>query len=260
MGRRTETHEGQIGDYWLSKRPNSPVWCRTWFDAKTRQTRRASLGTADFREAQLALAEWVVSNHTIRHQHPENVPLETVLVRFYENQAKESNSPTQARIALRFWSEFFAGDLVSELTPDRLDDFINWLRSKGHSNGYINRTLAAGRAALNRAHRRQEVQSVPFVPSVEAGEPRDIKLTPDEAAALFDACEERHIATFLMFAFNTLSRPSALLELKREQLDIESRLIHLNPKGRKQTKKYRLVVPITNSLLWASDQIGPSRF
>ena len=53
---------GQIGRYWLSRRRNSAAWCRTWFDASTRQTCRASLGTDDLDEAKLALAAWITAN------------------------------------------------------------------------------------------------------------------------------------------------------------------------------------------------------
>ncbi len=44
---------GQIGNYWLSQRTGSKNWCRTWFDAATRQTNRASLGTTDIQEAKV---------------------------------------------------------------------------------------------------------------------------------------------------------------------------------------------------------------
>ena len=247
MPRKRTNRIGQIGDYWLSKRPNSPVWCLTWYES--RQTRRASLGTTDLREAELKLAEWVTKNQHFQDERPEDMPLETALVRYFDKQAKGSASETQVRIALRYWSEHFGGKVVSELTPDKIEGFIEWLKSQGHSNGYINRTLAAGRAALNRAVKRQEIRSAPFVPALEPGEPRDVKLDMDEAAALFDACEEPHILMFLMLAFNTLSRPVALLELEKSQIDFGSRLIALNPPGRKQTKKYRPTVPITNSLL-----------
>jgi len=256
MSRPKQNRTGQIGDYWLSQRPNSPVWCRTWFDADTRQTRRASLGTTDLRDAELGLAEWVTKNQLLRDERPEDIPLETALVRYYENQAKDSASKTQVRIALRFWSEHFGGKVISELTPEKIEGFIDWLKDKGHSNGYINRTLAAGRAALNRAVKRQEVRNAPFVPALEPGEPRDVRLTMNEAAALFDACEEPHILMFLMLAFNTLSRPVALLELRKSQIDFENRLIELNPAGRKQTKKYRPTVPISQTLLpWLEEAV-----
>ena len=99
---------GQIGGFWLSQRPNSPVWCRTWFDPNTRQTRRASLGTTDVREAELKLAEWVTKNQQMVDANPQGVPLETVLVRFYEFQAKDQASEVQARTGLRLWSDYFA--------------------------------------------------------------------------------------------------------------------------------------------------------
>ena len=176
MPRKQENRRGQIGDYWITQRPNSPIWCRTWFDPNTRQTRRASLGTDDFRQAELNLAEWVTKNQYLSDERPENMPLETTLVRYFEKQAKGSASETQVRIALRYWSEFFAGKVISELTPEHIEAFIEWLQQKGHSNGYINRILAAGRAGLNRAVKRQEVRTVPHVPSLEPAEPRDIRL------------------------------------------------------------------------------------
>jgi len=259
MSHQNNERTGQIGDYWLSQRPNSPVWCRTWFDPHTRQTRRASLGTTDFRQAGVKLAEWVTKNQYLHDERAEDMPLETILVRYYEKQAKQSTSHTQVRIALRFWSEYFAGNVISDLTPQRIEAFMEWLQEKGHANGYVNRTLAAGRAALNRALKRQEVKTVPFIPSLEPGEPRDVRLSVDEAAALFDACEEPHILMFLMLAFNTLSRPCAILDLNKDQIDFENRLIELNPTGRKQTKKYRPTVPVTETLLpWLEEaEDGP---
>ena len=219
------------------------------FEPDTRQTRRASLGTTDLREAELKLAAWVTKHQHLREEYPEDLPLETALVRYFEKQAMGSASETQVRIALRFWSEYFAGNVISELRPERIEAFTEWLQGKGYSNDYINRTLAAGRAALNRAVKRQEVRTVPFIPALESSPPRDVRISLDDAAALFDKCEEPHILMFLMLAFNTLSRPVALLELDKSQIDFENRLIELNPVGHKQTKKYRPTVPITDTLL-----------
>ncbi|MFB2550173.1 site-specific integrase [Ensifer soli] len=58
-----------------------------------------------------------------------------------------------------------------------------------------------------------------------------------------------HVFTFSMIMLNTLSRPEAVLELTPAQINIEDRLVRLNPKGRKQTKKYRPTVPLTDTLL-----------
>jgi integrase len=48
---------------------------------------------------------------------------------------------------------------------------------------------------------------------------------------------------------NTMARPEAILELTRFQLDFESRLVRLNPEGRRQTKKYRPTVPMTETIM-----------
>ena len=52
-----------------------------------------------------------------------------------------------------------------------------------------------------------------------------------------------------MISLNTLARPDAVLDLSPAQVDFKRRLIKLNPDGRKQTKKYRPVVPISETLL-----------
>ena len=48
---------------------------------------------------------------------------------------------------------------------------------------------------------------------------------------------------------SSLARPDAVLDLSPAQVDIKRRLIKLNPDGRNQTKKYRPVVPISDTLL-----------
>ncbi|MEG3620049.1 site-specific integrase [Magnetovibrio sp. PR-2] len=93
------------------------------------------------------------------------------------------------------------------------------------------------------------MRNVPYVREVKKGPSYDRHLTVDEAAALFDACESPHMLMFFVLAFNTAARPGAILELTTEQVDLENRLIHLNPTGRDQTKKYRPTVPISEFLL-----------
>ncbi len=247
--RERKQRRAQIGGCWLSKRRNSSVWCRTWFDPETRQTRRASLGTTDFQQAELQLIKWVVVNAEKRDQNSEYVLLEELLIRYYEHHARGQPSAEQARYALAKWSDFFAGATLSDLTPDRQEAFVDHLRKTGSSDGYIARILSIGRAALNRAYRRQEIKSVPFIMSVPSGCPRERRLTLQESAALFDAIAEEHLFMYCMVAFNTLARPEAILELRRFQISLENRLIEFNPPGRKQTKKYRPVVPITDTLL-----------
>ncbi len=247
---KREERPFKLGDYWLSRRPNSDQWCRTWFDAPTRQTRRASLGTDDLQQAQLKLAQWVVENQELRNARPQDVPLATVLIHYWRGHASKVPSAVQAKIACGKWNDFFGEAVISDLTLQRQEAFVAHLRASALSDGYISRVLSVGRAALNRAWKRQEIVSAPFIIDVDKGAPRERRLSEAEMLALLNAAATvPHLLTYCMIATNTLARPEAILDLSPFQIDIENRLIHLNPPGRRQTKKYRPVVPITNTLL-----------
>ena len=128
---------GTIGGYWLSQRSNSRVWCATWFDPATRQTRRASLGTTDVREAEIALAEYVVQHAKPKDAKPEDTTLEAVLLRYWNDHAKHQPSAEAERFGLRYWSQLMPGVTVAELTPERQERFIAALRDRGLSESYI---------------------------------------------------------------------------------------------------------------------------
>jgi integrase len=249
----------RIGRWFLDRRPNSPNWCACWFDAETRQTRRASLGTSDFETAKIRLAEHAIKRQTLKDAQPDVVLLETVLIRYYDQHAKRLPSAEQARHALVCWSDHFPGALVSELSPQRQEAFVAELQSRGHKASYISRILSVGRAALRWAWKRQELVSVPFI--------TDVKRDPDEEAERFRELSKEevarllaatarvpHLLHFCLISLNTLARPDAVLDLGPAQVDMKRRQISLNPKGRRQTKKYRPVVPISNTLLrWLED-------
>ena len=246
---RDDGRRFEIEGFWLSRRRNSDQWCRTWFDRTSRQTRRASLGTADLREAKLRLAEWVTLNQTIDNATEEEIPIETILVRYFEQHGRNIRSADVTERALRYWSEFYAGALLSEIRDQR-DEFVAWLRDKGHSDAYIQRIITAGKAAINWAYHRGEIKTVPPFKNVtvdsEAG--RDRVLTLEERAALIDAAKSDHLFMYIMLGLSTMARPEAILELRRFQLDFDNNTIQLNPPGRKQTKKRRPIVPMTNTI------------
>ena len=248
---------GQIGDFWLSKRPGSGQWCRTWYEGTSRQTRRASLGTDDLEAAKLALYAWYTRHGKLKGIDPTDAPLELILARYYEQHAKQQVSADTARAALLHWSDYFAGALVSEVTIARQEGFIASLQAKGLADGTIKRILTVGKAALARAHRRGEIASAPYVMLWHDGPARDRILDQEESRALWRAADVDHERMFLALAFNTLARPEAILDLRREFADLQGRTLDQNPPGRKQTKKRRPVVPITDTLLpWLQNAPG----
>ena len=192
-----------------------------------------------------------MANAEVREARPDDVALETVLVRYYQHQGRHLRSADQARWALDRWSDFFAENMVSEVTPARVRDFVNAMRREGLSNGYIRRILASGKAALNRAHREGEIVSTPRIDLALApeGEPRERLMTPDEGRAIFGAARHDHERMYLMLAIGTAARPEAILQLTSFQVDCENRLIRLNPPGRAQNKKLRPTIPMCETLV-----------
>ena len=243
---------GEIGDYWLTKRPGSAQWCRTWYDANTRQTRRASLGTDDLQAAKVALWEWFAKYGRVGKQQAAETSLELVLVRYYQQHAEALPSAEMARVALGYWSDFFSGATVSEVTPARQREFMEWLKARREtplSDGYIKRVLTVGKSALNRAYKEGEIDTVPFVIPGRDGMAREQILSVAESIALWNAAEAPHERMYLALAYCTLARPEAILGMHRSFADLDRRTLNQNPPGRRQTKKHRPVVPICDFLL-----------
>src|SRR6185295_20020568 len=114
---------GQIGDYWISKKPGrdgrGDAWCRTWYDHGKRQTRRVSLGTADFHEASLTLANWVITNGQKKGDiDPQSVLIEQVLLTYWHQHAQKLSSAKTAWNGLAYWQEFWHGKMVADITPE----------------------------------------------------------------------------------------------------------------------------------------------
>ena len=175
MPRRRADKPGRIGDYWLSKRPNSAAWCRTWFDGRSRQTRRESLGTPDFEQAHLALAEWVTLHGRRDREQPRDVPLGDVFVRYMHQQGNYTRGSVQQRrnlfLVLNALPE---GVTVADLTLERQREVVRTLRSEGYAAATIKRALGIAKAAINLAWESGELdRPVPFGPLPPEGPGRE---------------------------------------------------------------------------------------
>ena len=251
---------GQIGDYWLSKNPdrNGPAeaWCRTWYDRSSQQTRRASLATADFHEATVLLAKWVVeSGKPDNDISPEKVLIGKVLLTYWNDHAQKLPSAPTAWNGLAYWAEYWKDRTVAEITPHEQRQFRKWLAAKPDMDeGGVDRVLSDGRAALNRAVKWEELGKAPHIFQLQTAEDRRSRepmgrpIVPMEIARLFDAAKSRHMLVYLLIACNTLARPGAVLDLRGAQFDDAHDRIDLNPPGRKQNKKHRPILAATPTL------------
>lgn len=245
----------QLDEFYLSQRKNSPAWCRTWYDNGSRQTKRESLGTEDYEEAKKRLTEWFVLNQTKPEQELGDTLIAAVINRYWEQHGKTLASEERTRYSLKYWLEFFGEKTVEEAgSAQEQEAFRAFLFSKGKKPSSVSRVLSAGRAAINRAWKRGEIKAAPFIPDVpkkgrDESQPRGRPLEVAEMAALLDATRHPHLQRFMLFMIAAAARPDAIRDLTIGRCDLDSRLIILNPDGRKQTSKFRPTVRMPESIV-----------
>lgn len=245
----------QLGDFYLSQLGNSPAWCRTWFDADSRQTRRVSLGTTDFEEAKQALTDWFVLNQTKRNASTDEMPLAEVIARYWQHHGQNLPSAERTRLSLDYWLTFFGDACVADLGHiEEQERFHHWLMDKGMKATTVSRVLVAGRAAVNRAWKRGEIASAPFIHNVaqderESAPPRGRPMEVEEIARLVEAAKQPRLRRFIVFMLATAGRPDAIRELTVDRCEIKARVIRLNPRMRAQTTKYRPTVRMPESIV-----------
>ena len=245
----------RIGQFFLGKRPNSKAWCACWYDSKTRQTKRASLGTDVFQEAQLKLAEYVTGNAKRKNEPTSEVSLASVFMRYFKNHSEKTRSAGPNRRALELMLDHVdPGASVASYTVAEQRRIATCLRRKGYSAGYTRRIMGIAAAGVNWAWKNGEIdRQIPIVLPPE-GSGRERIMTIEEMARLWEVDMPPHLRMFLALLIGTASRPEALLQLTREQCDLRHGVIDLNPTGRMQTKKRRPRIPIPNFLKsWIED-------
>ncbi len=191
-------------------------------------------------------------NHS-RQLAPGEVTLAEVFKEYHENHGVKLRSAGTIKILLRYWLEFWGTATVSDARDmPRQEQFRAFLEAKGLRHNSVNRTLEIGRAALNRAHRRGVIATVPHIHclKVENLRPMGDPLTVDQLRRLYwQGSEEPHFRLYLLLALGTGGRPEAITTLTWPQVDLERGIISLNPEGRRQTSKRRARVKIGPALV-----------
>lgn len=242
-----DQREYRIGDYWLSRRAESPAYYRCWLDG--RSVRRASLGTTEFEVARQRLEEWYVQHRRVEHEKPADASLADILRRYWEGHAKHIPSHSWNKSAFRLWLDHWGEATVGDLTIPRQEAFHTALRERGQKNSTILRVVTFGQAALSRAIKRGELQAMPYIVKVKAGaaEPKGRPLEIPELQTLYRAAPP-HVQAFIRWGLGTAARPAAIIGLHSKQVDWERGVIDLNPQGREQNKKHRPIVRLPKAL------------
>jgi integrase len=183
---------------------------------------------------------------------PEVVKLFPVLDYYWEKHAKGLISADAQKNGLDAWRGFYERDtVIADLSIPKQDEFIAHLLKDGRSLGSVSRMISPGRAAINMARDHMLVSAVPKIKDCQSqmekdeAEPKGRPLSVNEYARLVVEQPSPHMHVFMAIMSNTLCRPGAAMGLTKAQVDFEHDLVNLNPKGRKQNKKYRPIVRLT---------------
>jgi integrase len=144
----------------------------------------------------------------------------------------------------------------ADLAPDAVNadvcrSYAKLRVSQGRSQGTIWTELTRLRSCLNWAVKRRVIPSagyvwIPSKPKVVAKE-----LTEQQVLRLLDACVMPHVRLFVVLAFATGGRTTAILELTWDRVDFDSGTIDLHLAERpnplsKASRKGRAKVPMNN--------------
>lgn len=209
-------------------------------------TRRRTLAAADQDQAERQLVAFADTRAVLRLEPVEQVTIKMLATRYYENHAIRLASAEAAQHHARHIIAALGHLSIADLTIPVQERFVAGLQERGLSNGYISRILSDLRAGVMRAWKRQEIDRPVHVIDVRRGPGRDRVLEIAELAAMWSAAadEPHYVSMFLLLALGTGARPGTVLDLTREQVNVERGFIDLNPPGRDRTAKGRPVVPM----------------
>jgi integrase len=113
--------------------------------------------------------------------------------------------------------------------------------------------------ALRWAVGQGHIKAAPPVWRPPAPDRKTRHLTPRQFEKWFAEVKAPHARLYVLLGLYTMARPSALLELTWDRVDFEKAEVDLNPKGRRQTRKRRPVVPLNDEAMAALKEAHAAR-
>lgn len=254
---------------WIGQEPGRAGWYRYWYDDRRRKTARRALQAETLERAKDELVE-ILGAAPAPARAASQVLLSDVLNHYTDH--KYPQATRAAQLVLLAMEEIVKYPKVGDLTRTAQRRIWTHIRdTTGITPKSISTYMIALRAAVNFAAKPQivtiddeevEVQLLNEKVSVFCNEQeiadhigaqtsraRDFLPTFKQVATWIDAIEEEADFRYAVIALNTWARNSAIFDLRVErQVDFEYGLVDLNPPGRRQTKKRRPVIRLTDNL------------
>lgn len=218
-------------------------WAAVW--RANGRTHRRSLHTTDRGTAERRLKD-------LRVERPGDT-IAAAMGQYLDEKKGRARSYLSIESAWRALSTTFGALRPDQVTRDLCRSYGILRRKQGVSDGTIIKDLGVLKAALNWAGKgSQAVWEMPSAPP-----PRDRYLTKEEVNSLLEAAELPHVRLFILLAYSTAGRASAVLDLTWDRVDFARRQIRL-AKGEGR-RKGRATVPMTERLYTALEKAAEAR-
>jgi integrase len=139
------------------------------------------------------------------------------------------------------------------VAPDLIDREMaqSYAGQRGAAQATVRYELSMLAVALRWAEENGHIARAPKIWRPDPPERKVRHLTRGQFDRWFEGVKAPHARLYVELGLATMARPSALLELTWERVDFERGTVDLNPKGRRQTRKRRPVVPLNDDALAA---------
>lgn len=233
-------------DFSLIKIRSSPNYYVQWFEGG--RSRRITTRTPSHDEAQAFLAAFRLASID---EPVADLAVSEVLDWYWESHGKTRFRPDTINLSIRYLKPFFGSTKALSLTLGKQDAYVAHQREKGMGDESIRRDLSTLSAALKRAVAYNKLAHCPPLRSLTPAPPRERWLTRGEVARLFwqlRGKRQRHVLLFCRLALYTGARTGAVLDLTWDRVHFDTGLIDYRKPGRAQTKKRRVVAPMTRKI------------
>lgn len=264
---------------WLETR--NGIYYAHWYDEQSRQTKRLSLRTSRTDEAEARFAAFLTEGKEIRAPRIGRLTVSRALDDYLaEHVAVNCADYDRQRDAARHLTAHFDDKFIEDIDIPGCRSYADARRrgeigggsrrkAKAGSDSTIRRELVVLRAASNHAKKWKRIQSTP---SIELPAEKRLGVddeapyyTEEELARIFAAVEQIGGETdaFFKLLYYTGARRRSIENLTRPQVKMANRQLHLQPAGKRSTKKRQPIVPILRAMegpvSWLLDNGGAVR-
>jgi integrase len=193
---------------------------------------RESSGTSKRRLAEdklkIKVAGALLGDHASLRNRTKLAELTDAMLRDYRLNEHKSLDSTQRRWE-KHLTPFFGDARVTDITSDRIDEYVDVRKRQGASNSTVNRELAALKRALKIGYRMRKVQYVPPMPRLAESAPRRGFVEQQQYQALCEHCPELWFRSLLAVGYTFGFRKGELLAMRVQQIDLLNHSLALDP-------------------------------